>query len=939
MKQMNISRLRTGIPQCRFFVYAAVIAMFITVSVQEAYSDTFVFPHLLEQSGDILTATNTFDTQIYVTYLADQAGTGGTTSADVNIYIFDHATGEPMESATNVQICNPCEMTLDSTNRKAVGTIDGLLTANGGFPNPTMRGFMIVDVNGDAGNVVAGAQVLSSDGNPNELHTLALHPREIGPPVSSNTFTIPHYLVDPSPSGTPFSYGQQLILTFVPESLISTAFTGSTSATVNLRIYDEVTGLPLRSATNEEVCNPCSFGLDETQLSHIVDFKTLIHAAGGPSGTNTSGFATLAISGDANRVFVGNLSTNIHSDPLDVSFFDIEPQEQTSSVPLNTFVVPHFLEQQGTIVNTQNTFDSGLFVSYVGGLPGFPDPGGSLEASVTIHLFDSDGNRTTNDGQTICPSGCQFPMDSNTRKRSLRFDDLITNNGMTPFDTLVKIGFAVLVVEGDTANVNLLSFVTQADQSPFNISPFGFQPQEIASEAAFSVIGGGNSRSAKSIGFESRRMNQSPEGGPAPSKVLGFPHFSERPGTTDTTNSAVDTIFHISYSAGLPLGSTGAAVDIYLFDELTSQPLQSATAQDVCNPCTFSVGSGNPKETIVVDDLITSAGGFPRPDINGYAVAVINGATGNTAVLGTLVNSHSGVGDGSIANLVPREIVQSTVRPRFDFDGDFRTDLSIFRPGPGEWWYLRSSDLTDRAFQFGDGSDMPVPHDYTGDGKADIAFFRPATSEWFVLRSEDSSFFAFPFGASGDIPVPGDYDGDGKADPAVFRPGSNLWFINRSSDQNVDIIQFGANGDQPVVGDFDGDSKDDVAIYRPSNAEFWIRQSTLGLKAFQFGDIGDWAFAEDFTGDGKADIGRFKESNGNWFILRSEDDSFFAFPFGANGDIPVPGDYDGDGRADPAVFRPSNSTWFVNGSGSGIDIRPFGTGGDIPLPVPRIDGN
>lgn len=35
---------------------------------------TLVFPHLLEQSGTILDTQNTFDTQIFVTYTADQAG-------------------------------------------------------------------------------------------------------------------------------------------------------------------------------------------------------------------------------------------------------------------------------------------------------------------------------------------------------------------------------------------------------------------------------------------------------------------------------------------------------------------------------------------------------------------------------------------------------------------------------------------------------------------------------------------------------------------------------------------------------------------------------------------------------------------------------------------------------------------------------------------------
>ena len=66
-------------------------------------------------------------------------------------------------------------------------------------------------------------------------------------------------------------------------------------------------------------------------------------------------------------------------------------------------------------------------------------------------------------------------------------------------------------------------------------------------------------------------------------------------------------------------------------------------------------------------------------------------------------------------------------------------------------------------------------------------------------------------------------------------------------------------------------------------------------------------------------------ASGEWFILRSEDFSFFSFPFGAIGDIPAPADYDGDRKADAAVFRPSNATWFIlNSGGSGTTIATFG---------------
>jgi hypothetical protein len=270
-----------------------------------------------------------------------------------------------------------------------------------------------------------------------------------------------------------------------------------------------------------------------------------------------------------------------------------------------------------------------------------------------------------------------------------------------------------------------------------------------------------------------------------------------------------------------------------------------------------------------------------------------------------------------------------------DFDGDGRSDLSIFRPSAGEWWFQRSFDSVVSAAQFGQAGDLVASADFTGDGRTDVAFFRPSTGQWFILRSEDGSFLAFPFGSTGDIPMPADYDGDGKADAAVFRPSTGTWFILRSSDGGTTITQFGTSGDLPVAADYDGDGVADVAIFRPAGAngaEWWVQRSSAGLIALQFGSSTDKAVPGDYTGDGKADIAFFRPSSGQWFILRSEDFSFLAFPWGQAGDIPVPGDYDGDSRIDPAIFRPSNSTWFINRTTTGVQISGFGLGTDQPVP-------
>ncbi len=269
-----------------------------------------------------------------------------------------------------------------------------------------------------------------------------------------------------------------------------------------------------------------------------------------------------------------------------------------------------------------------------------------------------------------------------------------------------------------------------------------------------------------------------------------------------------------------------------------------------------------------------------------------------------------------------------------DLDGDFKTDISVFRPSTGMWYAYNSSDSTYRIQQFGLNGDQPVVEDYDGDNISDIAVYRPSTNVWYYFRSSDSTAGVVPFGSAGDIPAQGDFDGDAKADIAVFRPSTGTWWIRRTTDpNNYLVVPFGQNGDIPVAADYDTDGKSDISVWRPSDGD-WHRLNSINGQyvVTHFGMAGDVPVPGDYDFDGKADQAVFRPSTGIWYQNRSTA-GFYAQQWGISGDVPAVGDYDGDGKDDIAVFRPSNGVWYiVNSSNGSTRIFQFGLNGDIPAP-------
>jgi hypothetical protein len=276
----------------------------------------------------------------------------------------------------------------------------------------------------------------------------------------------------------------------------------------------------------------------------------------------------------------------------------------------------------------------------------------------------------------------------------------------------------------------------------------------------------------------------------------------------------------------------------------------------------------------------------------------------------------------------------------FDFDGDARTDIAVYRPGsPGMWYIIRSTDNTFQQFAFGATGDIPVAADYNGNSTVDMAVYRPSEGRWYISNYPAAGYSTADYGINTDLPIPGaDYNGDGRADLTLYRMSGGMGTFYLTNGGNFgSTVQLGVTGNQPVVGDFDGDGKSDVAVYRkgaaPTDQSYWLilRSSDHVLSTVAFGIGEDKPVPADFEGDHTTNIAVFRPSTGYWYTTQNPATNYGARQWGQSGDIPLTGDYDGDGKIDLSVYR--GGVWYLlNSSNNSLASYYFGVASDKPVP-------
>jgi len=276
-----------------------------------------------------------------------------------------------------------------------------------------------------------------------------------------------------------------------------------------------------------------------------------------------------------------------------------------------------------------------------------------------------------------------------------------------------------------------------------------------------------------------------------------------------------------------------------------------------------------------------------------------------------------------------------------DFDGDGRTDLTVYRNSNNTFYTLSSlnGNLTEK--QLGSpGDSVSLTVDFDGDGRSDFSTARyNAEVLWRVFKSSTNTLEETRWGSSslGDFFAAGDYDGDAAFDIAVFRAGT--WYIIESATNTVRYDFFGQSGDVPSPNDYDKDGKADLTVARSENGQrVWYSRlsSNNQLRIIQWGLSNDAFFTgrADWDGDGAADISVIRNESGQrvFYIQRSSDGQLQIIRWGLSSDVVKLGDYDGDGKTDAAVTRAISGqrVFFILQSSNGeLRTETFGLQGDF----------
>ncbi len=194
--------------------------------------------------------------------------------------------------------------------------------------------------------------------------------------------------------------------------------------------------------------------------------------------------------------------------------------------------------------------------------------------------------------------------------------------------------------------------------------------------------------------------------------------------------------------------------NVPLFPAFSTQVVVTAGPAAQGGNCTFVNGTGllggafNIGSTILITEAAAGTG-----SVTAITCSSCNGGlTPNLPARTALLNGPGGLVAGiNAVTFTNDDIGDRPAQVRFDFDGDGKSDPSIYR-GSGLWAWTATSDNNQmRSTTFGgEAGDRTVAADYDGDGKTDYAIWRPSNGNWY-FRGSTNVYQVHQWGAELEI--------------------------------------------------------------------------------------------------------------------------------------------------------------------------------------------
>lgn len=254
---------------------------------------------------------------------------------------------------------------------------------------------------------------------------------------------------------------------FALDSRVSLLYTGESSATVDLHLFNRNSGLPLQSSTGTTVCDPCSFVLTAAAPQQTFIIDRLVLDAGGFATPIYNGYAYVVTGGDVDSLAIQVELLNSHDSSGQVAahVVPLVPMGSGGGVP-QAMTFPLLSATPGNFFTSVGNADARIDFYYTGG----------TGATAEVFVLEHDGSPFTA-GPGAC-NPCVVDLSAGARYGSILIDNLLPQDGI---ERELRVDVAV---SGDHEFMGMVAFVVRNQGGTFTITFQYILPTPVLQNAA-----------------------------------------------------------------------------------------------------------------------------------------------------------------------------------------------------------------------------------------------------------------------------------------------------------------------------------------------------------------------------------------------------------------------------------------------------------------------